>query len=66
MPAEGVKGTTGNINLTQNVEVLDNYVYDQVKSNGADPNRGSLYVNLLNKTEMPYHYESIVFVNSTS
>lgn len=66
MPADrGVKGTTGHINITQDVEVLDNFIFDQVQD-GAEANRGSLYVQLLNRTERPYSYESVVFVNATS
>lgn len=66
LPAnEGVEGTTGHGNITQDVEVLDNYIFDEVQ-NGAEANRGSLYVQLLNRTAMPYSYESIVFVNATS
>lgn len=66
MPVKGgVNGTTGHANITQDVEVLDNYIFDEVQ-NGAEANRGSLYVQLLNRTEMPYSYESVVFVNATS
>lgn len=67
-PGDGVTGIiTENTNLTQQVEVFDNYIYDQVQTKNAEPVRGSLYVQKLEKVDsVPSNYMGVIFVNATS